>query len=90
MVMRPGQKHKWYYKHLKTLSKGRWFKIFQLKKRSGLAPKGSGMPVGSKLHWEITATEKVTKLSDGRYKIVMEGTKIQKGYTLNKKARFKR
>ena len=61
--------------------------IYQEKKRNKSAPRGSGMPIGSKLHWGINATETYKKVK-GRYLVTIKGSKKQKGFTLDKKSKY--
>lgn len=85
--MRKGDKHNWGYRTKKYRSNKKGFTMFQSKKRKRSAPKGSGMPVGSKLHWGIIATEKRIPTKKGTI-IILKGIKRQKGFTLNKKSRY--
>lgn len=78
-----GFKHKWNYKHNKTIDKGRKVTIYQTKKRSRKAPKGTGMPIGSKLIWNIKARMKTKKVPKG-YIVTIKGWKGQGAYKLPK------
>lgn len=82
--MKIGKGHRWKYKHLKTIDKGKTFKIYQVKKRSRPSPKGSGMPKKSKLVWNIKARQ-TTKKVKGGYLITLKGYKGQGAYKLPKK-----
>lgn len=96
--MRIGQKHKWKYKTEKwnetKIGKRKWkFVYTQGKTRSGhLAPVGTGLPIGSKLIWNIRAKQYAIKTTPNKYKLIMRGTKTQanaqvRGKWLNKKRR---
>lgn len=85
--MRTGSKHHWRYKDIGTRDNGRSFTRFQVKRRSKSAPRGSGMPIGSKLHWNLNAIERWTRIPKG-YKVVQTGTKYQYGFTTKPKQTY--
>jgi len=88
--MKVGQKHKWKY------TTGKWnetkiaprtwkFTYNQTKTRLGhKAPQKSGMPIKSKLIWNINAKQYAIKTSPNTYKLVMRGIKTQNAYSTPK------
>lgn len=79
--MRIGKGHNWKYKHTKTKDSGRRFTIHQIKTRNRPSPRGSGMPVNSRLHWGINATENVKRVNRNLYKVTLTGIKRQKAFS---------
>ena len=81
--MRVGAKHKWTYskgiwKETKTSPRMWKFSYTNSKYRRGRkAPRGTGMPVGSKLHWKIRANQYALKTGANTYKLIMRGTKYR-------------
>src|SRR5215212_5034148 len=80
--MKVGRSHKWYY------DKGEWketkitpdkweFTYAVNKRRSGHAPEGSGVPVGTEYHWYILAHQNVRKLDANNYTTSMTGLKYK-------------
>lgn len=94
--MRIGSKHYWNYNTDKwnetKIAPRLWkFTYYQTKKRHGRnAPYGTGMPLGSKLHWKIRANQYAIKTSPNTYKLIMRGTKYQAGYTTKKYQKYRR
>lgn len=77
-----GHGHKWYYeagewKEKKTRP-DRWSFTYKVgKKRAGVAPEGSGAPVGTQYHWYIIADQIVKKLDANNYSTEMTGAKFK-------------
>lgn len=80
--MKIGRSHKWYY------DKGVWKEkkitpdLWQIdyavtKRRSGKAPEGSGVPVGTAYHWYIMAHQNVRKLNANDYSTSLAGLKFK-------------
>lgn len=89
--MRIGSRHSWKYTTGKwkeaKIGPRKWrFTYEQGKRRSGSwAPAGSGMPVGSRLHWGFrNVTQHAVKTGANTYKLIMRGIKYQKGFKLGK------
>jgi hypothetical protein len=92
-----GYKHNWNYRTDKWIERKiapkTWtFTYYQTKHRGGgkVARLGTGMPLGSKLHWRIQANQYAVKTGPNTYRLIMRGTKRQAGYTTNKKGRYRR
>lgn len=80
--MKIGRSHKWYY------GQGEWKErkitpdLWQIgyavsKRRSGRAPEGSGVPVGTEYHWYILAHQNVTKQTANDYTTSLTGLKFK-------------
>jgi hypothetical protein len=84
--MKVGGAHLWKYQSEvwseKKIAPRKWsFTFEQTKTRLGrTAPTGSGFPVGGRLLWGITATQRAVKTGPNTYKLIMSGTKKQLGY----------
>lgn len=80
--MKIGRGHKWYYdegiwKETK-ITPDLWEISYAVtKRRSGHAPKGSGVPVGTQYHWYILAHQHATKLNANDYSTSMTGIKYK-------------
>lgn len=97
--MRIGASHKWKYNtgtwNETKIGKRKWkFQYEQTKSRLGkTAPYGSGMPIGSKLIWNIKAKQYAIKVTPNKYRLIMRGIKTQdnaqiKGKWINKRRRY--
>jgi hypothetical protein len=80
--MKVGRSHKWYYDKgewkEKKVAPDQWNFTFSVdKKRAGLAPEGSGVPLGTEYHWYILADQSVKKLDANRYTTSMAGIKYK-------------
>ena len=80
--MKVGRTHKWYYDKgewkEKKLTPDKWqFSYTVTKRRSGKAPEGSGVPVGTEYHWYILANQTVKKLDANNYTTSMMGLKYK-------------
>lgn len=80
--MAVGRSHKWYYdKGIwldKKITPEKWMISFNVtKRRSGKAPEGSGVPVGTEYHWYILAHQMVKKLDANNYSTSMNGLKFK-------------
>jgi hypothetical protein len=80
--MKVGRSHKWYYDRgewkEKKIIPDKWEFTFDVnKRRSGKAPEGSGVPVGSEYHWYILAHQNVRKLDANNYTTSMTGLKYK-------------
>jgi hypothetical protein len=80
--MKVGRSHKWYYDKgewkEKKITPDKWeFTYAVNKRRSGRAPEGSGVPVGTEYHWYILAHQNVRKLDANNYTTSMTGTKYK-------------
>src|ERR687898_3443308 len=80
--MKVGRTHKWYYDKgewkEKKLTPDKWqFSYNVTKRRSGNAPEGSGVPVGTEYHWYILANQTVKKLDANNYTTSMTGMKYK-------------
>ena len=80
--MKVGRTHKWYYDKgewkEKKLTPDKWqFSYTVTKRRSGKAPEGSGVPVGTEYHWYILANQTVKKLDANNYMTSMMGLKYK-------------
>lgn len=80
--MKVGRSHKWYY------DKGEWKEtkitpdLWEIsyavtKRRTGRAPEGSGVPVGTAYHWYILAHQHVSKLNANDYTTALSGLKFK-------------
>lgn len=80
--MKIGRSHKWHY------DKGEWKEtkitpdLWQIgyavtKRRSGRAPEGSGVPVGTEYHWYVLAHQNVAKQSANDYTTSLTGLKFK-------------
>ena len=70
--MKVGRSHKWYYDRgewkEKKITPDKWDFTFDVnKRRSGKAPEGSGVPVGTEYHWYILAHQNVRKLDANNF-----------------------
>jgi len=88
--MKVGSSHNWNYRENRYTSNGKNFVIYQSKGRNSPSPRGSGMPLGSKLIWKIKGNERVGKPVYIRGKgwmtpIKMWGIKRQAKYKLPKR-----
>ena len=80
--MKVGRSHKWYYDKgewkEKKITPDKWeFTYAVNKRRSGNAPEGSGVPVGTEYHWYILAHQNVRKLDANNYTTSMTGLKYK-------------
>jgi hypothetical protein len=80
--MKVGRTHKWYYDKgewkEKKLTPDKWqFSYNVTKRRSGHAPEGSGVPVGTEYQWYILAAQNVKKLDANNYTTTMTGLKYK-------------
>jgi hypothetical protein len=80
--MKVGRSHKWYYDKgewkEKKITPDKWEFTFDVnKRRSGQAPEGSGVPVGTEYHWYILAHQNVRKLDANNYTTSMTGMKYK-------------
>lgn len=80
--MKVGRSHKWYYDKgewkEKKITPDKWeFTYAVNKRRSGRAPEGSGVPVGTEYHWYILAHQNVRKLDANNYTTSMTGMKYK-------------
>lgn len=80
--MKVGRTHKWYYDKgewkEKKLTPDKWqFSYTVTKRRSGKAPEGSGVPVGTEYHWYILANQTVKKMDANNYTTSMMGLKYK-------------
>jgi hypothetical protein len=80
--MKVGRTHKWYYDKgewkEKKVTPDKWqFSYDVTKRRAGNAPEGSGVPVGTKYHWYILASQNVKKLDANNYTTSMIGLKYK-------------
>jgi len=77
--MKVGRTHKWYYDKgewkEKKLTPDKWQFTYNVTKRRGNAPEGSGVPVGTEYHWYILANQSVKKLDANNYTTSMIGLK---------------
>lgn len=84
--MKVGRGHKWQYAAgewvEKKVTPDQWeFHYTVGKRRTGKAPEGSGVPVGTQYHWYILAHQTATKMDANNYETSMVGVK----YKLNHK-----
>lgn len=88
-----GYKVSWNYKtgqwNERKVSPKKWVFVYkQTKKRRGKpAPKGTGFPIGGKIHWKGRFDQYAIKISPNTYKLIMKGQKYLSGW---KKRRDKR
>jgi hypothetical protein len=80
--MKVGRGHKWKYDAgewtEKKVTPDKWeFSYSVTKRRSGKAPEGSGVPVGTAYHWYIFADQCVQKLDANNYSTEMVGIKYK-------------
>jgi hypothetical protein len=80
--MRVGRGHKWHYDPgtwtETKLTPDKWEISFAVqKRRSGKAPEGSGVPVGTEYHWYILAHQNVKKVDANTYTTAMTGVKYK-------------
>jgi hypothetical protein len=90
MVMKIGSGHNWWYKSHrwieKKISPHKWiFQTGQSKGRNSKAPYKSGMPIGSKLVWNIKGKQIMFKKNKDSYSGYLKGTKVLDNYKLPKK-----
>jgi len=77
-----GGTHVWEYPHWvwqeRKVAPDRWeFTFLSEKKRTRLAPEGSGALPGTQYHWYILAHQRVRKVDGNTYETVMEGIKYK-------------
>ena len=70
--MKVGRTHKWYYDKgewkEKKVTPDKWqFAYNVTKRRAGIAPEGSGVPLGTEYHWYILANQNVKKIDANSY-----------------------
>jgi hypothetical protein len=70
--MKVGRTHKWYYDKgewkEKKVTPDKWqFTYTVTKRRAGIAPEGSGVPLGTEYHWYILANQNVKKIDANSY-----------------------
>jgi hypothetical protein len=80
--MAVGRSHKWYYDKgiwkEKKITPDLWRIDYAVtKRRSGKAPEGSGVPVGTAYHWYILAHQNVKKLTPNNYSTSLAGLKFK-------------
>lgn len=80
--MKIGRGHTWHYDQgewkEKKVTPDLWeFTYAVTKRRSGKAPEGSGVPVGTEYHWYIAAHQNVLKLNANDYSTSMTGLKFK-------------
>jgi hypothetical protein len=80
--MKIGGGHKWYYDkgvwHDKKITPDQWLINYEVtKRRAGVAPEGSGAPVGTEYHWFILSHQMVKKLDANSYTTAMNGYKFK-------------
>jgi hypothetical protein len=80
--MKVGRSHKWQYdqgewKETKVTPDTWQFNYAVTKRRTGKAPEGSGVPVGTEYHWYIAAHQNVKKLNANDYTTSMTGLKFK-------------
>jgi hypothetical protein len=80
--MKIGRGHKWHYEpgewREKKLTPDTWEFQYDVRKgRTGKAPEGSGVPVGTQYHWYILAHQTATKLDANNYTTEMTGLKFK-------------
>jgi hypothetical protein len=80
--MKVGRSHKWFYdpgewKETKVTPDTWEFNYAVTKRRTGKAPEGSGVPVGTEYHWYIAAHQNVKKLNANDYTTSMSGLKFK-------------
>src|SRR5688500_4659599 len=80
--MKVGRSHKWNYdqgvwKETK-ITPDLWEISYGVtKRRTGKAPEGSGVPVGTEYHWYIMAHQNVRKLNANNYSTTLTGLKYK-------------
>ena len=80
--MKIGRSHKWHYdpgdwKETK-ITPDLWQIAYAVtKRRSGHAPEGSGVPVGTEYHWYVLAHQNVAKLNANDYTTSLTGLKFK-------------
>jgi hypothetical protein len=77
-----GRGHKWQYEpgewREKKVTPDKWEFHYDVRKsRTGKAPEGSGVPVGTQYHWYILAHQTATKLDANNYTTEMTGLKFK-------------
>jgi hypothetical protein len=80
--MKVGRTHKWYYDKgewkEKKVTPDKWqFTYNVTKRRAGIAPEGSGVPLGTEYHWYILANQIVKKIDANSYSTSMIGLKYK-------------
>ena len=80
--MKIGRSHKWYYDKgewkEKKVTPDKWqFTYNVTKRRAGIAPEGSGVPLGTEYHWYILANQNVKKIDANSYTTSMIGLKYK-------------
>jgi len=80
--MKVGRTHKWYYDKgewkEKKVTPDKWqFTYNVTKRRAGIAPEGSGVPLGTEYHWYILANQNVKKIDANSYTTSMIGLKYK-------------
>ena len=80
--MKVGRTHKWYYDKgewkEKKVTPDKWqFTYNVTKRRAGIAPEGSGVPLGTEYHWYILANQNVKKIDANSYTTSMIGVKYK-------------
>jgi hypothetical protein len=80
--MKVGRGHKWKYDAgdwvEKKVTPDKWeFHFDVTKRRSGKAPEGSGVPVGTEYHWYVLAHQTATKIDANDYETHMQGFKYK-------------
>jgi hypothetical protein len=68
----------WVGSNSRKITPDKWEFTFDVnKRRSGKAPEGSGIPVGTEYHWYILAHQNVRKLDANNYTTSMTGLKYK-------------
>jgi hypothetical protein len=80
--MKVGRTHKWYYDKgewkEKKVTPDKWQFMYNVtKRRAGIAPEGSGVPLGTEYHWYILANQNVKKIDANSYTTSMIGLKYK-------------
>ena len=80
--MKVGRTHKWYYDKgewkEKKVTPDKWqFTSNVTKRRVGIVPEGSGVPLGTEYHWYILANQNVKKIDANSYTTSMIGVKYK-------------
>lgn len=94
--MKPGTGHTWTYhkgtwKEVKLTPRKWKFTYTTTKTRKGRkAPYGTGMPIGSKLHWKIIANQYALKTTPNKYKLITKGIKYRQRHTTKKGHKLRR
>lgn len=80
--MKVGRSHTWHYDQGEWKEKKQTPNLWEFnfnvnKRRSGNAPEGSGVPVGTEYHWYILTHQNVRKIDANTYSTAMRGFKYK-------------